>query len=50
MKIGVPRKYFYEDLDSETEIVINETLKKLKDAGVTLVEKDLSDNLGELVD
>lgn len=42
LRIGVPRSYFYDNLDSETGRIVETTLQNLRDAGVTLVEVDLS--------
>jgi mandelamide amidase len=42
VRIGVPRQHFWEDLDPEVEQICEATLKKLRDAGVTLVEVDMS--------
>ncbi|HWQ38246.1 MAG TPA: amidase family protein [Burkholderiales bacterium] len=39
-RIGVPRGYYYADLDPEVERVTKEVLRKLKDAGVELVDAD----------
>lgn len=41
LRLGVPRGYFWEDLDPETERVCLEVLTWLKGAGVTLVEADI---------
>ncbi|PLP57965.1 hypothetical protein CYK37_17285 [Mesorhizobium loti] len=43
LRLGVPRGYFWEDLDPETERVCLEALILLKAAGVTLVEADVED-------
>lgn len=47
LRLGVPRGYFWEDLDPETERVCLEALSLLKAAGVTLVEADVA-NLAAL--
>jgi mandelamide amidase len=49
VRLGVPREYFYGLLDTEVESVTNETLLKLADAGVVLVEADVPD-LKRLID
>ncbi len=41
VRLGVAREYYFDSLDSEVERVINETLRKLTDAGAVLVEADL---------
>lgn len=43
MRIGVPRSYFYEDLEPEVQRVTEQALLKLRDAGVVLVDIDLGD-------
>lgn len=43
LRLGVPRGYFWEDLDPETERVCLEALALLKAAGVTLIEADIAD-------
>jgi Asp-tRNA(Asn)/Glu-tRNA(Gln) amidotransferase A subunit family amidase len=43
LRIGVPRGYFWDDLESETARLCNAALDKLKHAGVVLVEADLPD-------
>lgn len=43
VRLGVPRGYFWEDLDPETERICLQTLAQLKAAGVTLVESDVAD-------
>ena len=48
LRIGVPRRYFYEMLDSEVEQITNEALAKLVDAGGVLVEADIP-NLARLI-
>ncbi|MDD1780440.1 indoleacetamide hydrolase [Enterovibrio sp. ZSDZ35] len=47
IKLGVPRGYFFENLDPEVARLTEEALQKLSDAGVTLVEADIP-NVGEL--
>jgi mandelamide amidase len=41
IRLGVPRGYFYQNMDSETATVINETLAQLEAANVQLVEADI---------
>jgi mandelamide amidase len=43
MRLGVPRDYFYSNLDSEVAPVIDVALDKLRDAGCILVEGDIPD-------
>ena len=47
LKLGVPRGYFYDNLDPEVAKVMDNVLAKFLAAGVTLVEKDIPD-VGEL--
>lgn len=47
IRIGVPRRYFYEGLDPELEAVVNETLDALSNAGAILVEANMP-NIGGL--
>lgn len=47
LRLGVPRGYFYEDLDSSLATVIDSALEKLGKAGVTLMEQDMA-GVGEL--
>ncbi|WP_325894294.1 indoleacetamide hydrolase [Grimontia sp. NTOU-MAR1] len=47
IKLGVPRAYFFDNLDPEVARLSEAALKKLSDAGVTLVEADIP-NVGEL--
>lgn len=41
LRLGVPRAYFYEDLDPGVETVIETALARLADAGAVLVEADV---------
>ncbi|MCH8073791.1 MAG: indoleacetamide hydrolase [Proteobacteria bacterium] len=41
VRLGVAREYYFDSLDFEVERVINETLRKLTDAGAVLVEADV---------
>jgi indoleacetamide hydrolase len=47
LRLGVPRGYFWEDLDPELSAVMDAALAKLRDKGVVLVEADLA-GVGEL--
>jgi indoleacetamide hydrolase len=42
LRLGVVRSYWYTNLDPEVERVTATALARLKDAGVTLIESDLS--------
>jgi mandelamide amidase len=41
LRLGVPRGYFYEDLDPDLAPVIESALRKLRDAGCVLIEADI---------
>ncbi len=41
LRLGLPRSYFWSDLDPETEAVANEAVIRLQHAGVVIVEVDL---------
>ena len=41
VKLGVYRAYFFKDLDSDTLVVTEAALAKLRQAGVTIVEVDM---------
>lgn len=43
LRIGVPRGYFFEDLDPAVADSVEDVLDRLSDAGVTLVEADIPD-------
>jgi Asp-tRNA(Asn)/Glu-tRNA(Gln) amidotransferase A subunit family amidase len=43
VRLGVPRKYFYEGNDPEVERLTDEALKALRDAGATLTDVDVKD-------
>ncbi len=43
VRLGVPRAHFWSPLDTETARLMEETLKRLKDAGAVLVEGDIPD-------
>lgn len=42
-RIGVPRGFFYDNLDTELAPVVESALAKLRDAGCVLVEADVPD-------
>jgi mandelamide amidase len=41
LRLGLPRAYFWENLDCEVEAVMNAAVRKLRDSGVVFVEADL---------
>ncbi len=41
LRLGIPRRYFYEMLDTEVQQITDEALRKLADAGAVLVEADV---------
>jgi mandelamide amidase len=43
LRIGIPREYFYDDLESDVAIRVEELLAKLRSAGVILVEESIAD-------
>ena len=43
LRLGIPRKYFYEDLDPDVEHVSTAFLKKLEALGVVLVQANVAD-------
>jgi mandelamide amidase len=43
LRIGVPRRFFWEDLDPELGKICEAVLARLQDAGVVLVEIDMSE-------
>jgi Asp-tRNA(Asn)/Glu-tRNA(Gln) amidotransferase A subunit family amidase len=43
LRLGIPRAYFYENLDAELASVIDTGLRKLRDAGCVLVDAVFSD-------
>jgi mandelamide amidase len=47
LRIGVPRSYFYENLDPQVAAIASRALDSLADAGVELVEADIPE-VGEL--
>ncbi len=48
IRLGVPRTYFYANLDQQSAVVIGDTLALLAEAGVTLIDVDL-DSIGPLI-
>ena len=43
LRIGVPRKHFWADLDTELEKICEGTLRRLSEAGVVFVDVDMSE-------
>jgi Asp-tRNA(Asn)/Glu-tRNA(Gln) amidotransferase A subunit family amidase len=43
LRLGVPRQHFWENLDTELEKICKSALTRLTDAGVELVDVDMSD-------
>lgn len=43
LRIGVPRQHFWENLDAELEKICEGALRRLTDAGVVLVDVDMSE-------
>ncbi len=43
LRLGVPRGYFWEDLDTEVETILADALARLSAAGAVLVEGDIED-------
>jgi len=43
IRLGVPRGYFYQDLDPELAVVVESALAKLRAAGVQTVEAEIPD-------
>jgi len=43
LRLGVPRGYFYENIDGEVAPVVENALVKLRDTGCILVEADIQD-------
>ena len=43
LRIGVPRPFFFDGLDAETEIVISAALEKIADAHVQLIDMEIPD-------
>ncbi|WP_054308363.1 indoleacetamide hydrolase [Mesorhizobium sp. 1M-11] len=43
LRLGMPRGYFWEDLDPETERICQDALDLLKAAGVSIIEGDVPD-------
>jgi indoleacetamide hydrolase len=43
LRLGVPRRYFWEDLDAEVARMLEAVLLQLREAGAVLVEGDVAD-------
>jgi mandelamide amidase len=43
LRLGVPRGHFWEDLDPETAAILEDTLRRLRDAGAVLDEADVAE-------
>jgi mandelamide amidase len=43
LRFGVPRRHFWENLDTELEQICESALRRLTDAGVVLVDVDMSE-------
>src|SRR5215470_9933405 len=43
LRLGVPRRYFWENLDVELAQILERALARLREAGIVLVECDLAD-------
>lgn len=41
IRIGIPRAYFYDNLSSEVKRISEETIQKLKDNGIQLIEMEI---------
>lgn len=41
LRLGLPRAYFWENLDTQVEAVLQAAVRQLRDAGVVFVEADL---------
>ena len=48
IRLGVPRTYFFANLDQQSAVVVDKTLALLAEAGVTLIDVDL-EGIGPLV-
>src|SRR5438094_2169977 len=42
LRLGLPRGYFWEDLDTELAAILEAALARLRDAGVVLIEGDVA--------
>jgi Asp-tRNA(Asn)/Glu-tRNA(Gln) amidotransferase A subunit family amidase len=49
IRLGVPRAFYYENLDQETAIVIEAFLARITEAGVQLIETEVPD-IGDLLE
>ena len=45
LRIGIPRRFYYENLEPDVEKAMNTSLQKLKEAGVTLVKINVPSDL-----
>jgi indoleacetamide hydrolase len=43
LRLGVPRRHFWENLDSELEKICENALRRLTEAGIALVDVDMSE-------
>jgi Asp-tRNA(Asn)/Glu-tRNA(Gln) amidotransferase A subunit family amidase len=43
LRLGVPRRYFWDNLDVETAEILSSTLARFREAGAVLVECDIAD-------
>ena len=50
IRLGVPENYFYDNLEPGVRLVIEQALKKLKKAGITLIPMPITENLQKLND
>jgi len=48
VRLGIPRQFFFDSLDTEVERISNESMEKLAAAGAVLVDADVP-RLGELI-
>ncbi len=49
IRLGVPRAFYYQNLDPETAAVVEASLTQLADAGVQLIEVEVAD-IGDLLE
>ncbi len=49
IRLGVPRAFYYQNLDPETAVVVEATLARLADAGVQLIDVEVPD-IGDLLE
>lgn len=50
VKLAIAPRYYLDGADPEVEKTFNETVRKLKDAGASVVEVDLGNDFGSLVE